>query len=99
MSSKDWIVIKSGSVPITIGVLGKFGGEKPHMSFWLDKKNDIRIAIWLNDKGETAYYQITEKNMQISDTSPILNNKENEVELKIPNNQPTIKDEDDDLPF
>jgi hypothetical protein len=79
---------------------GKFGGEKPHMSFWLDKDNDIRIAIWLNSKGETAYYQITEKNMQISDTSPIINNKGNEVELKISNNQPTIKvEEDDDLPF
>ena len=43
MANKDWIVIKSGHVPITTGVLGKFGGEKPHMSFWLDK--DILINM------------------------------------------------------
>ena len=98
MANKDWVVIKSGHVPITTGVLGKFGGEKPHMSFWLDKENDIRIAIWLS-KGDTAYYQITEKNMQISDTSPIINSKENEVEVKISNNQTVIKDDSDDLPF
>ena len=88
MSDKPWIVINSGKIPVTKGVIGKFGGEKPHMSFWIDKKEDIRIAIWDNEDG-TCSFQVTQKNSLLSTPKP-MQYREDEI--------PKTKEEDD-LPF
>lgn len=94
-NSKPWLVINSGKTPITKGVKGKFGGEKPHMAFWVDKKEDIRIAIWDNGDG-TAHFQVTRKN-HILDTPKVIEAKEDV--LPGANQSHTKPVEDDDLPF
>jgi hypothetical protein len=93
-NSKPWLVINSGKTPIAKGVKGKFGGEKPHIAFWIDEKEDIRIAIWDNGDG-TAHFQVTRKN-HILDTPKVIEAKEDVLPGA---NQSSTKVEDDDLPF
>jgi len=88
MSNKPWLVINSGKTPVTKGVIGKFGGEKPHMSFWIDKNQDTRVAIWDNKDG-TVSFQVTQKNAYLTTPKPI-EFREDEI--------PKTK-EDDGLPF
>lgn len=84
-----WEILKKGTVSIQRGIQGKRGGEKPHMTFWLDKDHDIRLAIWLRED-DTANYQITKNNSLIKNTSIDVDPKSN----------PTIIDyPPDDLPF
>lgn len=88
MSNKPWLVINSGKIPITKGIIGKFGGEKPHMSFWIDKSQDTRIAIWDNGDG-TCSFQVTQKNALLSTPKPT-QYREDEI---------SKTEEDDGLPF
>jgi hypothetical protein len=86
---KPWEVINSGKVRITKGIIGKSGQEKPHISFWVDEQNDVRVAIWIDDNG-LAYFQVT-KNNSVLKTSKTIN----------PTKNTTISNEtkEDDLPF
>jgi hypothetical protein len=94
--SKPWLVINSGKIPIQKGVIGKYGGKKPHMSFWVDEKEDIRVGIWDNEDG-TAYFQITRKN-ELLETSRVVDSRTDE--LPLPQTPIVNKSvEDDDLPF
>jgi hypothetical protein len=96
--SKPWLVINSGKTPITKGVIGKMGGEKPHISFWIDEKEDIRVAIWENKDG-SATFQVTRKN-HLLDTPDVVESKEDQLPISTPGaNQSQTKVEDDDLPF
>jgi hypothetical protein len=93
-NTKPWLVINSGKTPVTKGEIGKFGGEKPHMSFWIDKNEDTRVAIWDNEDG-TISFQVTKKNELLKTPKPT-ESREN----IIPINTPSVKvEEDDDLPF
>jgi hypothetical protein len=94
-SNKPWLVINSGKTPITKGVTGKFGGEKPHISFWIDEKEDIRVALWDNGDG-TAHFQVTRKN-ELLTTPKVLESREDA--LPGGNQSHTNHVEDDDLPF
>jgi hypothetical protein len=94
-NNKPWLVINSGKTPIAKGVKGKFGGEKPHMSFWIDEKEDVRVALWDNGDG-TAYFQVTRKN-HILDTPKVIESREDA--LPGANQSYTKPVEDDDLPF
>lgn len=93
--SKPWLVINSGKTPIEKGVIGKMGGEKPHISFWIDEKEDIRVAIWDNGNG-TASFQVTKKN-HLLDTPEVIESRESEIPLPV--SSTVTKVEDDDLPF
>jgi len=94
IEGKPWLVINSGKTPVKKGVKGKFGGEKPHMSFWIDKSEDTRVAIWDNEDG-TVYFQVTRKN-HLLDTPEVIEAREDVLPGA---NQSQTKVEDDDLPF
>jgi hypothetical protein len=94
-NTKPWLVINSGKTTVTKGEIGKFGGEKPHISFWIDKSEDTRIAIWDNGDG-TVYFQVTKKNELLKTPTPI-ESREDSVPIKT--SSVTVKVEDDDLPF
>jgi hypothetical protein len=94
--TKPWIVINNGKTPITKGVIGKFGGEKPHISFWIDEKKDIRVAIWDNGDG-TAHFQVTQKNDLLTTPKAIEKREDQVDDIPLPSVQ--IQVEDDDLPF
>ena len=93
-NTKPWLVINKGTTEITKGVIGKNGGEKPHITFWVNEKEDIRVAVWDNGNG-TASFQITQKN-DLLDAPKVKDLKEDVIPL------PTVVvkvEEDDDLPF
>jgi hypothetical protein len=92
-NTKPWLVINSGKTTVTKGDIGKFGGEKPHISFWIDKSEDTRIAIWDNGDG-TVYFQVTKKNGLLKTPTPIESREDS-----VPINTSSVKVEDDDLPF
>jgi hypothetical protein len=92
-NTKPWLVINSGKTTVTKGEIGKFGGEKPHISFWIDKSEDTRIAIWDNGDG-TVYFQVTKKNELLKTPTPI-ESREDSVPIKTS----PVTVEDDDLPF
>jgi hypothetical protein len=96
--NKPWIVINSGKTPIVKGEIGKFGGEKPHISFWIDENKDIRVAIWDNGDG-TAHFQVTSKNDLLS-TPNVIDKREDQIDvIPMPDPKPNKVDFDDDLPF
>lgn len=65
-NTKPWITMTSGIVPIKKSELGKNGGEKPNIAFWVDEKEDIRVAIWI--QGEQASFQVTKQNKYLETT-------------------------------
>lgn len=59
-NTTPWVVINSGVVQKEKQV-NKSGKRKPDFSFWVDKNQDIRVAIWEFDNGAVGF-QVTEKN-------------------------------------
>lgn len=92
METRPWKVLKKGKLEIKKGEIGAFGGERPHISLWLDENKDTRVAIWLSDDNQIASYQITSNNYKIPTVSENIN-------IDINKNININEDEDDDLPF
>jgi hypothetical protein len=90
-----WTVINKGVVPFQKGIIGKKGGERPHISFFVDEDKDIRIAIWDLGNG-TASYQITTNNQMLETPTPV--NVTEDV-IPVPSNYQPSQLDDDDLPF
>jgi|LakMenEpi03Aug12_release.lakeMendotaPanAssembly.Ray.scaffolds.fasta_scaffold506730_2 hypothetical protein len=95
-NTKPWLVINSGKTTVTKGEIGKFGGEKPHISFWIDKNEDTRIALWDNGDG-TVYFQVTKKNNLLK-TPTLIESREDVLIADKPSVTVKVED-DDDLPF
>ena len=90
-----WTVINKGVVPFQKGIIGKHGGERPHISFFVDEDKDIRIAIWDLGNG-TASYQITTNNQRLETPTPV---DVTEDVIPVPSNYQPSQLDDDDLPF
>ena len=97
MTKSKWTVINKGKVSFAPGVKGSFGGEKPHISFWIDESQDVRAAIWVDLEKNTASFQIT-KNNELLDTSILEDTEEKEISA-VSLSGDNSSSYDDDLPF